>query len=122
MRAGMTVYHRRIFELVRNFSQDEATDGHERIPKRYLKPDLLVIDDKAMKQLPKRGGECLFEVVMRRHDVPGTMMTSNRPLGEWGKLIGDVPGATAIMGRFPHHGEVFDITRRSFRMGNWGKA
>jgi hypothetical protein len=117
----MTVYHRRNFELVRDFSHDEATDGRERIPKRCLKLDLLVIDDKAMKQLPKRGGECLFEVIMRRRDVPGTMRTSNRPLGEWGNLIGDVPIATAILDRFTHHGEVFDITRRSLQMGNWGK-
>ncbi len=37
-----------------------------------------------MKQLPKRSGEYLFEVVMRRHELRSTMMTSNRPLEEWG--------------------------------------
>jgi DNA replication protein DnaC len=85
--------------MVRDFLHDEAMDGHERILKRYLEPDLLIIDDMGMKQLPKRSGEYLFEVIMRRHDVRSTMMTSNRPLEEWGKLIGDVPSATAILDR-----------------------
>ncbi len=71
-------------------------EGHERILQRYLKPDLLIIDDMGMKQLPKRSGEYLFEIIMRRHELKSTMMTSNRPLADWGKLIGDVPSATAI--------------------------
>ena len=57
----------------------------------YLKPDLLIIDDMGMKQLPKRSGEYLFEIVMRRYETRSTMMTSNRPLEDWGKLLGDVP-------------------------------
>lgn len=121
IRAGMTVYYRSIFDVVRDFLHDEALDGHERILKRYLEPDLLIIDDMGMKQLPKRSGEYLFEVIMRRHDVRSTMMTSNRPLEEWGKLIGDVPSATAILDRFLHHSDVMQITGRSYRMGNSSK-
>ena len=78
--------------------------------KRCLEPDLLIIGDMGMKQLPKRSGEYLFEVIMRRYDVRSTMMTSNRPLEEWGKLIGDVPSATAILDRFLHHSDVIQIT------------
>ena len=44
------------------------------------------------------------------------MMTSNRPIEEWGKLIGDVPAATAILDRFLHHAEVIAITGKSYRM------
>ena len=63
---------------------------------RYLKPDLLIIDHMAMNQLPKRSGEYLFEIVMRRYETRSMMMTSNRPLEDWGKLIDDVPdGLTA---------------------------
>ena len=45
-----------------------------------------------------------------------TIMTSNRPLEDWGKLIGDVPAATAILDRFLHHAEVIAITGRSYRL------
>jgi DNA replication protein DnaC len=116
IRSGFTVYYRSIFDCVRDFLHDEAMEGHERILSRYLKPDLLIIDDMGMKQLPKRSGEYLFEIIMRRHELRSTMMTSNRPLDDWGKLIGDVPSATAILDRFLHRAELIQITGKSYRL------
>ncbi len=54
--------------------------------------------------------------------VPSTVMTSNRPLEDWGKLIGDVPSATAILDRFLHHAEVLTITGKSYRLRNQSAA
>ena len=116
IRSGFTVYYRSIFDTVRDFLHDEAMEGHDRILQRYLKPDLLIIDDMGMKQLPKRSGEYLFEIIMRRHELRSTMMTSNRPLEDWGKLIGDVPSATAILDRFLHRAELIQITGKSYRL------
>jgi len=53
---------------------------------------------------------------MRRHENRYTLMTSNRSIEEWGKLIGDVPAATAILDRFLHHAEIIQITGKSYRM------
>lgn len=122
IRCSFTVYYRSIFDVVRDFLHDEAMEGHERILRRYLEPDLLIIDDMGMKVLPKRSGEYLFEVIMRRHELRSTIMTSNRPLEEWGKLLGDVPSATAILDRFLHHSEVIQITGRSYRLENAAKS
>jgi len=118
IRAGHTVLYRSIFDVVRDFLHDEALGGEEKVLTRYLKPDLLVIDDMGLKQLPKRSGEYLFEIIMRRYENRSTMMTSNRPLEDWGKLIGDVPSATAILDRFLHHAEVITITGKSYRLRN----
>lgn len=115
---GFLVYYRSIFDVVRDFLHDEAFEGHERVLHRYLKPDLLIIDDMGMKQLPKRSGEYLFEIIMRRYETRSTMMTSNRPLDDWGKLIGDVPSATAILDRFLHHAELITIKGKSYRMSS----
>jgi hypothetical protein len=71
-----------------------------------------------IKLLPPRAGEHLFEIVMRRYENRSTLMTSNRPIEEWGKLIGDVPAATAILDRFLHHAEIINITGRSYRLQN----
>ena len=122
IRAGVTVFDRSIFDAVRDLLHDEAFDGHEKIMARYLKPDLLILDDMGMKHLPKRSGEYLFEIIMRRHELKSTLMTSNRPLEDWGKLIGDVPAATAILDRFLQAAEVVEMTGRSFRMKNGGRA
>lgn len=116
IRDGFTVYYRSIFDCVRDFLHDEAFEGHDRILNRYLKPDLLILDDMGMKQLPKKSGEFLFEIIMRRHELRSTMMTSNRPLEDWGKLIGDVPAATAILDRFLQDAELIQITGRSYRL------
>jgi DNA replication protein DnaC len=59
----------------------------------------------------------LFEIVMRRHELKSTMMTSNRPIEDWGKLIGDVPSATAILDRFLHRSEVIQISGCNYRLG-----
>jgi len=118
IKSGFVVLYRSIFDVVREFLHDDAFAGQEKVLARYLKPDLLIIDDFGMKQLPKRGGECLFEVIMRRYETRSTVMTSNRPLEDWGKLIGDVPSATAILDRFLHHAELITITGKSYRLRN----
>ena len=79
----------------------------------FLHSELLIIDDFGLKQLPKNSGEHLFEVIMRRHEKRSTIMTSNRPLEEWGKLRGDVPTAGAMLDHFLHHAQTIAITGRS---------
>jgi DNA replication protein DnaC len=116
IKAGYAVYYRSIFDAVRDFLHDEAFDGHDRVMAKYLKPDLLILDDMGMKHLPKRSGEFLFEIIMRRHELKSTLMTSNRPLEDWGKLIGDVPAATAILDRFLQSAEILEITGKSYRL------
>jgi DNA replication protein DnaC len=116
IKAGRTVLYRSIFDVVRDFLHDEALGGEDKVLARYLKPDLLLIDDMGMKQLPKRSGEYLFEIIMRRYETRSTVMTSNRPLEDWGKLLGDVPSATAILDRFLHHAEIVQITGKSYRL------
>jgi DNA replication protein DnaC len=119
IKAGMLVLYRSIFDLARDFLSEEETPAQQdKILSKYLKPELLVIDDMGMKQLPRRSGEYLLEIIMRRHENRSTMMTSNRPLEDWAKLIGDVPAATAILDRFLQHATIIQITGKSYRLRN----
>jgi DNA replication protein DnaC len=119
IRCGMVVLYRSIFDLARDFMNEETLgDESNKMLARYLKPDLLVIDDMGMKQLPRRSGEYLLEIIMRRHENRSTLMTSNRPLEDWAKLIGDVPSATAILDRFLQHATLVSITGKSYRLRN----
>jgi DNA replication protein DnaC len=115
-KAGFTVLYRSIFDAVRDLLHDEAFEGHDRVMAKYLQPDLLILDDMGMKQLPKRSGEYLFEIIMRRHQLKSTVMTSNRPLEDWGKLVGDVPAATAILDRLLSEAQIVSITGKSYRL------
>ena len=87
----------------------------------YLRPDLLIIDDMGLKQLPKHSGEHLFEIIMRRYENRSTIMTSNRPIEDWGKLINDIPTAGAILDRFLHHAEIIQVEGRSYRLSEKAK-
>jgi DNA replication protein DnaC len=116
IKQGFVVLYRSVFDVVRDFLHDDAFTGQDKVLAKYLKPDLLIIDDMGMKQLPKRSGEYLFEIILRRYETRATMMTSNRPLEDWGKLLGDVPSATAILDRFLHHAVTITITGRSYRL------
>jgi DNA replication protein DnaC len=116
IKQGKEVLYRSIFDLVRDFLRDEAFNQQDKTLRRYLKPDLVIIDDMGLKQLPKHSGEYLLEVVMRRYENRSTIMTSNRPLEDWGKLLGDVPTAGAILDRFLHHAITLTITGRSYRI------
>jgi DNA replication protein DnaC len=116
--AGFVVLYRSVFDTVRELLQDELVPGDNSFIKKYLKPDLLIIDDMGLKHLPRKSGEYLFEIIMRRYENRSTIMTSNRPIEEWGKLLGDVPSATAILDRFLHHADIIPIEGRSYRLKN----
>jgi DNA replication protein DnaC len=116
IKQGREVLYRSIFDLVRDFMKDEAFKQQDRTLRRYLKPDLVIIDDMGLKALPKQSGEYLLEVIMRRYENRSTIMTSNRPLEDWGKLLSDVPTAGAILDRFLHHAITIAISGRSYRI------
>jgi DNA replication protein DnaC len=65
IKQGKEVLYRSIFDLVRDFLKDEAFKQQDKTLRRYLKPDLVIIDDMGLKALPKQSGEYLLEVVMR---------------------------------------------------------
>ena len=116
LKMGFTALYRSVFDLVRELREEDSSNTRGRPLSRFLKTDLLIIDDMGLKQLPAQAGEYLFEIIMRRYENRSTMMTSNRPIEEWGKLVGDAPAATAILDRFLHHAEIINITGRSYRM------
>jgi DNA replication protein DnaC len=116
IRQNFLVLYRSIFDLVRDFMKDEAFNQQDKMLRKYLKPDLAIIDDMGLKQLPKQSGEYLLEVIMRRYENRSTIMTSNRPLEDWGKLLSDVPTAGAILDRFLHHAITIAINGRSYRV------
>jgi DNA replication protein DnaC len=69
-----------------------------------------------MKHFPPKSAETLLELIVRRHQNRSTLLTSNRPIEDWGQLLGDVPAATAILDRFLQQAEIIQITGRSYRL------
>ena len=122
IKAGFLVLYRSIFDMVRELQAEQSPAELERRLARYLKPDLLIVDDMGLKTLPAKSGEILLEIIMRRYENRSTLMTSNRPIEEWGKLLNDVAAATAILDRFLHHAEIIQMTGKSFRLRQGGRS
>jgi len=76
---------------------------------------LLIIDDFGMRKLPQTAAEDLLEIVMRRYERASTMLTSNRPVDDWGKLLGDVAAVGSMLDRLLHHGHVLKCGPKSWR-------
>ncbi len=76
---------------------------------------LLIIDDFGMRKLPHTAAEDLLEIIMRRYERTSTLLTSNRPVEDWGKLLGDVAAVSAMLDRLLHHGHVLKCGPRSWR-------
>jgi DNA replication protein DnaC len=76
---------------------------------------LLIIDDFGMRKLPQTAAEDLLEIIMRRYERASTLLTSNRPVDDWGKLLADVAAVSAMLDRLLHHGHVLKCGPKSWR-------
>ena len=76
---------------------------------------LLIVDDLGMRKLPHTAAEDLLELIMRRYERASTVLTSNRPVEDWGKLLGDTAAVTALLDRLLHHAHVLKCGPRSWR-------
>jgi DNA replication protein DnaC len=95
----------------------EATlEGHrkEHLEELAAAP-LLLIDDLGMRKLPHTAAEDLLELVMRRYERASTVVTSNRPVEDWGKLLGDAAAVGAMLDRLLHRAHVIKCGPRSWR-------
>ena len=98
-------------ELAEAVSEDRRRDYMESV----ATVPLLIIDDFGMRKLPHTAAEDLLEIIMRRYERCSTLLTSNRPVEDWGKLLGDVAAVSAMLDRLLHHGHVLKCGPRSWR-------
>ena len=112
---GYKVLYREVHVLLDELA-DAAADGTR---KEYVQlvatVPLLILDDFGMRKLPHTAAEDLLEIVMRRYERFSTLLTSNRPVEDWGKLLGDVAAVSAMLDRLLHHGHVLKCGPRSWR-------
>ena len=112
---GYRVLYREAHTLIEEIA-DATLDGNR---KRYIADvaavPLLIIDDLGMRKLPHTAAEDLLELVMRRYERTSTMITSNRPVDDWGTLLGDTAAVTALLDRLLHHAHVLKCGPKSWR-------
>jgi DNA replication protein DnaC len=115
LQQGHRVLYREAHALVEELA-DAQLAGTRKVTLALLTTvPLLIIDDLGMRKLPHTAAEDLLEIVMRRYERASTLITSNRPVEDWGKLLGDTAAVTALLDRLLHHGHVLQCGPRSWR-------
>jgi DNA replication protein DnaC len=112
---GWAVAYREAHVLIEEMA-DATLEGTR---KEYLakmeRVPLLIVDDLGMRKLPHTAAEDLLELVIRRYERTSTILTSNRPVDDWGKLLGDTAAVSALLDRMLHHAHVIKCGPRSWR-------
>ena len=112
---GHRVMYRETHVLLDDLAEAVAEGTRREFMETLTTVPLLIIDDFGMRKLPLTAAEDLLEIIMRRYERASTLLTSNRPVEDWGKLLGDVAAVTAMLDRLLHHGHVLKCGPRSWR-------
>ena len=112
---GYQVLYRETHVLLDELAEAIVDGTRREYMDRIATVPLLIVDDFGMRKLPHTAAEDLLEIVMRRYERASTVLTSNRPVEDWGRLLGDVAAVSAMLDRLLHHGHVLKCGPRSWR-------
>lgn len=112
---GYRVAYREAHILLEEISEAALDGGRRDYIKNLNRAQLLIIDDLGMRKLPSNAAEELLEVIMRRYERGSTILTSNRPVEDWQRMLGDTAAVSAMLDRLLHHGHVIKCGPKSWR-------
>jgi DNA replication protein DnaC len=112
---GHQVYYREAHLLIEELMDATLDERRKKNMADLQRVPLLIIDDLGMRKLPPTAAEDLLEIIMRRYERASTILTSNRPIEDWGKILGDTAAVTAMLDRLPHHAHILKCGPRSWR-------
>ena len=119
---GYSVFYRSSFDLVADMAEAARDDDRKELVSKLVKYDLLIIDEFGMKSMPANAADDLLEIIHRRYQSSSTIITTNRPVSDWGVILGDIPATSAILDRFLDNAELISIKGKSFRLSKSKKA
>ena len=112
---GYRVYYHEAHTLLEDLTDATLAGTRKAVFADLVTVPLLIIDDLGMRKLPHTAAEDLLELIMRRYERASTILTSNRPVDDWGKLLGDTAAVTALLDRLLHHAHILKCGPRSWR-------
>lgn len=120
--AATQVCHHVVYRQAHNFFEDlfEATQLGKRrkVNKHFTEADLLIIDDLFLrKKMPEDAADDLLDIILDRYSKrKSTLITSNRPIEDWGNLLKDNAASSAILDRLLHRGHLLQFEGKSYRL------
>jgi DNA replication protein DnaC len=114
-RAGYRVLFSRADLLLKALTGSRADNSFDRELRRFITPDLLVVDDFALKKLSSQATSDFYDLLIERHTRSSTILTSNRGVEEWMSVFDEPLLAQSALDRFCHRAHQFVIDGESYR-------
>lgn len=113
---GYKVFYREAHVLIEQINEARELGEIGKYRAQMKAAELLVIDDLFLRKLPANAGDELADVIMGRYEKLSTIITSNRPVDDWAKLLGDVVVVAPLLDRLMHHGHLLKFDGKSWRL------
>ena len=114
---GYSVLFTTAIDVINTLSADQAAGQLKKGLTRYLKPNLLILDELGYLPIDKHGADLLFQIISYRYEKGSIMITSNRAYKEWPQIFNnDATLTSAILDRLLHHADTLVIEGKSYRM------
>lgn len=114
---GYRVQYKSAFDLLEDIAEATATGQRRDYIANMTRIPLLIIEDLGLRRVPESAAEDLLEILHRRYQKTSTVISSNRPLEDWGTMLGgDTAATSALLDRFLHVSEVTLIRGKSYRL------
>jgi len=113
---GYTTYYRSAFDLITDLADAMRTDQRKECIKKLCSYQLLIIDEFGMKKMLPSAADDLLEIIHRRYETASTIIATNRPINDWGVLLGDNAATAAILDRFLDKTTILSIKGKSYRL------
>jgi len=113
---GYKVFYREAHVLIEEINEARELAELRKYRAQINAADLLLIDDLFLRRLPSNAGDELADVLMSRYEKSSVVITSNRGVEDWGKLLGDVVVVAPLLDRIMHHGRLLKFEGKSYRL------
>jgi DNA replication protein DnaC len=113
---GYKVFYREAHVLIEEINEARELAELRKYRAQINAADLLLIDDLFLRRLPPNAGDELADVLMSRYEKSSVVITSNRMVDDWGKLLGDVVVVAPLLDRIMHHGRLLKFEGKSYRL------
>lgn len=118
---GYSVLFTTVNQMLDELYMARADNSVNKKLKKYISPDLLILDELGLKKLSQNNIDDFYEIISKRYETGSIIVTSNKKFDEWAKIFYDPVLATAILDRFIHHCNFIVIDDESYRMRNNAK-
>jgi len=114
---GRSVLWTTAIEMVNALIASQATQRLRQELKKYLAPELLILDELGYLPIDKQGADLLFQVIGGRYERGSILLTTNRTFKQWAGIFNnDTTLASAVLDRLLHHAQTLVIDGQSYRM------